>query len=105
MAKRHADAEDNADYYEQLFLELVNDDKARKMAIELTEETAASEELTPTLADVSAGKRYLRQCMLNMSLIEVRGSAVDDLAALWARGAVGAARYRREQSGRGARGR
>jgi len=44
--------------------------------------------------DVAAGRKYLRRCMLNMSQIELQALSSRDAAALWARGAQGAAIYR-----------
>jgi hypothetical protein len=45
-------------------------------------------------ADVQAAQGYLKACILNMSLAELDLKTQDDLAALWARGSIGAAQYR-----------
>jgi hypothetical protein len=47
-----------------------------------------------TPSDVQASVPYLRACILNMTPDEASTLSVDDLAALWARGAAGAAKYR-----------
>jgi len=45
-------------------------------------------------ADIQAARHYLRACMANMSLAELTAKQDDDFAGLWARGALGSARYR-----------
>jgi hypothetical protein len=45
--------------------------------------------------DIAAGRKYLRQCILNMSQVELRSLRERDAAALLARGARGAAAYRK----------
>lgn len=47
-----------------------------------------------TPSDVQASVPYLRACVLNMTPEEASTLSVDDVAALWARGAAGAAKYR-----------
>lgn len=47
-----------------------------------------------TPSDVQAAVPYLRACVFNMTPDEAAALTIDDLAALWARGAVGAAKYR-----------
>jgi hypothetical protein len=45
-------------------------------------------------ADVAAARHYLKRCMSNMTLTELATKTSDEFAALWALGALGAARYR-----------
>ncbi len=58
-------------------------------------------------ADVAAAQTYLKACIDNMTLVELDSTSDDHLAALWARGCVGAALYRARmhRSGRGHRAR
>ena len=58
--------------------------------------TAMREESDPKIyrSDLAAGTRYLRTCMDNMTLSEVQYRDDQVFVALWARGALGAARYR-----------
>jgi hypothetical protein len=49
-------------------------------------------EVTP--ADVQAARGYLKKCVERMPTGELANKDWDDLAALWARGALGAARFR-----------
>jgi hypothetical protein len=51
-----------------------------------------------TPSDVQAAVPYLRACVFNMTPDEAAALTIDDLAALWARGAVGAAKYRARAS-------
>lgn len=53
-------------------------------------------------ADVVAGQRYLLACLKKMTPGELQMMTGDLAASLWARGSLGAARYR---SSRGKRGR
>ena len=45
-------------------------------------------------ADLEASRPYLRRCMDRMSYTELMQKSPDALASLWARGALGASRYR-----------
>ncbi|HKY36579.1 MAG TPA: hypothetical protein VJN18_11605 [Polyangiaceae bacterium] len=56
-------------------------------------------------ADIEAARPYLRRCVLNMTVYEVESITAEAAGALWARGAVGAARYRVEGGRRRKRGR
>jgi hypothetical protein len=51
-------------------------------------------------SDVLASRAYLRKCMTNMSMAELATKSYPELAALWARGALGAARYRSSGGGK-----
>lgn len=44
--------------------------------------------------DMAAARRYLRACMLNMTVTELQAVTSNELAGLLARGAMGAARHR-----------
>lgn len=44
--------------------------------------------------DLAAARRYLRACMLRMSVTELQAVTSNELAGLLARGALGAARHR-----------
>jgi len=49
-------------------------------------------ELQP--ADLETARSYLKKCVSRMSTAEIQASADDTFASLWAKGTVGAAKYR-----------
>lgn len=54
-------------------------------------------------ADIQAGKRYLLRCLENMSEYERKNATYDEHVALWARGTLGAARYRTRRTPKASR--
>ena len=76
------------------FLQIVESPPYRRAA-EL-QAAAMREESDPQIhrSDLAAGTRYLKTCMDNMTLSEVQYRDDQVFVALWARGALGAARYR-----------
>lgn len=47
-----------------------------------------------SVADLAASRNYLRKCMQRVPSNELQTMTPEELAGLWARGALGAARYR-----------
>ena len=77
-----------------LFDEVVGDPKMRESIVRHLSFLADPDEPGVAPADVQAARHYLRRCMDNMSINELSAKSDDDFAALWARGSLGAARYR-----------
>lgn len=48
----------------------------------------------PRFPDLIAGTRYLRKCMDNLRITDLHSRDELEFVALWARGTLGAARYR-----------
>lgn len=86
--------QDEKDYREGIFTDAVADEKVRERVYVHISFMADEAEPPVAPADVQAARSYLRRCMDNMSMSELSQKTLDDLAALWARGALGAARYR-----------
>lgn len=92
------------EYREGRFEEIVASDRARARVLAHVSFIAdPSDAVAP--ADVEAARLYLRRCMERMSYGELLQKSECELAALWARGALGASRYRQRdpQSSRGRR--
>lgn len=87
------DPEDRA-WRESVFADVVADPTVRSQVTR--EIQAIHEEGDPivTLADLMAARHYLKRCIENMSSVELASKSDGDLAALWARGSLGAARHR-----------
>ena len=87
---------DSADreWFEASFAQLVsNTDVRRATRLELTR-LAAGTDLSPQQADIEGARNYFKKCILNMSTAELQALSADEAGALWARGALGAARFR-----------
>ena len=93
----------NAEWYEGIYEETVANESVKSSA--MAHATAMRSEDDPEIlvSDVQASRAYLRQCMLNMSTGELCTKSFAELAALWARGALGAARYRSKGGSKGRR--
>lgn len=73
--------------------DLVADPGARALAWRVAEDAHTGDNpLSP--ADQHAARRYLRACILRMSVREISQLNTHACASLWARGIVGAWRYR-----------
>jgi len=104
-------AEDRA-WKEARFEEIVGSDSVRARIRAHVSQMAEPGDPPVAVSDVVAARNYLRRCLDNMSVNELAGKSDDEIASLWARGAIGAARYRarhrparrqhgREQEGKG----
>lgn len=71
----------------------VADSQIRHLALQIAEASHVGEGAI-TVADLEGARPYLRACFKRMSLNEVAGLSATAVASLWARGTVGAFRYR-----------
>lgn len=88
------------DWYEVAFAQLVSSPEVRRAAQLEMSRLAVGGEVAPQAADLEAARVYLRRCITNMPVPEVESITANEAGALWARGALGAARYRLEGGGR-----
>jgi hypothetical protein len=93
MAHRQSD-EDRDAKLEYFHHAVSNPEVKRRLSLHLSS-MEGGDEVAPS--DVQAAGNYLRTCILNMDMPELEMKSLDELAALWARGALGAAQYRRQR--------
>jgi hypothetical protein len=86
--------EEEREYRQARFEEIVADPWVRSRVLDHLSFLSDDDEPGVAPADIEAARSYLKQCMSNMSLNELSQKDRNDLAALWARGSLGAARYR-----------
>jgi hypothetical protein len=94
--QRYERTEDVAEWYELAFVDVVSDPNVRALARRDATRLASPEGPFPEAADFEAARPYLRKCMDNMSVAELEELTDEQAAALWARGACGAARFRKQ---------
>jgi hypothetical protein len=82
------------DWKEEYFANVVNQPQVQARAWDIAEEMREPDDPELTLADLHCARRYLRACFLNSSERELSGMTLNGFAAWWARGILGAARYR-----------
>lgn len=75
---------------------LVGDTSVQGLVWRLLKEAGLDDSVGVSPMDVAAARRYLRRCLLNMSMGELASLQTFEAAALWAKGAIGAARYRQQ---------
>jgi len=85
---------------EACFAEIVTRPEVRRAAHLEAGRLGATSGITLQAADIEAARPYLRRCLQNMSVAELETLPADSAGALWARGALGAARYRQRQGKR-----
>jgi hypothetical protein len=85
---------ENAEWYEACYEQVVADKAVQSQALVHAQRMRSIDDPEITISDVQASRAYLRACMLNMSPTELSDKKSDEFAALWARGALGAAKYR-----------
>ena len=82
------------DWYEIRYEQIVADPWIQDRAWAFADSMRASDDPEISKSDVQASRAYVRRCIFNMSVTEASSKAREEIAALWGRGALGAARYR-----------
>jgi hypothetical protein len=86
--------DDEREYRDARFVEIVAEPALKNRLKHHVDQMTGPGEPVVTEADRQAGRQYLCACMNRMSITELSEKADDELVALWARGSLGAARYR-----------
>jgi len=79
---------------ESILAQIFANDDIRREAHALASMSRTEDDPRVTDIDVSAARRYLAAAIMRMSDVEARSLNPKDMAGLWARGALGCARYR-----------
>jgi hypothetical protein len=79
---------------------VVADNRAKTMAWELAE-AAWGERPGLAFVDLVASRAYLRAVIMRSTVTEIGSMGLHELAAIWARGCIGAAEYRLKRQARG----
>ncbi|MEO7034244.1 MAG: hypothetical protein ABI548_10160 [Polyangiaceae bacterium] len=85
---------DNAEWYEACYEQIVANKAVQTRALTYAQAMRGRDDPEIVIPDVQGSRAYLRACVLNMSVAELSEKKTDEFAALWARGALGAAKYR-----------
>lgn len=86
--------DDEREWKQSMYEQAVSDPNFKSLAWQMAERLVGADDPELGAGDVEAARRYLRACMLNMSVYELQTVTTQELAGLLARGALGAARYR-----------
>jgi hypothetical protein len=86
--------EEEQDWKQVAFVQTVSNQGIRDTAWEMALEMHGDAEPALQPADLETARTYIRKCMWRMLVDEIKMSADETLAALWAKGTVGAAKYR-----------
>lgn len=76
------------------FEDLVSDERVHALVWHLLEVERENDNPRVLEMDITAARKYLRACIFNMGQVELGALGNRDAASLWARGALGAAKYR-----------
>lgn len=87
-------AVDEDEWRETLFASLVDTPEIEARALRVARTLGGANDPPVQMADVTGARRYLRTCVHRMSIEEANVLTGEQAADLWARGALGAARYR-----------
>src|SRR5690349_11579465 len=93
---RQSEPDDDA-WHQAVFAQYVGDEEVHQAARLEMARLAEGSDLRPQDSDLQAARNYLKVCIRRMSVVEVQGLSVHDVAMLWARGGHGAARFRRDK--------
>lgn len=88
---------DQQTWRDTCFAEIVTRPEVRRFAQIESARLGSASGTVPQAADIEAARPYLRRCLENMSVIELENLSAESAGALWARGALGAAKYRQRQ--------
>ena len=86
--------EEEREFRQARFIEIVSSPDLRSRVFAHVSFMTGPGEPAVTEADRQAARPYLQRCMERMSMDELTTKEDDELVALWARGTLGAARYR-----------
>jgi hypothetical protein len=86
-------AVDETEWRESLFASLVDTPEIEALALKVARTLGGVNDPQIQMADVTGARRYLRTCVHRMSVEEAQVLTGEQAADLWARGALGAARY------------
>ncbi|GMV17475.1 MAG: hypothetical protein AMXMBFR56_56990 [Polyangiaceae bacterium] len=89
---------DDTEWKLAAYAEATADETVRQLAWSIANAARTAEDPELSAMDLQAARRYLRACMLRATAAEISAMQRQDLAALWARGLLGAARYRSRRS-------
>jgi hypothetical protein len=85
---------DDRDWKQNLYERVVSDPGVQGTAWALAEHLREPEDPELNLADRQCARNYLKTCIQNSSVTELTMMTPPDFAAWWARGIIGACRYR-----------
>jgi hypothetical protein len=85
---------DERAWKQTLYERVVSDPGVQGTAWALAEHLRESEDPELNLADRQCARNYLKTCIKNASVAELTMMSSPDFAAWWARGIIGACRYR-----------
>lgn len=85
---------DDAEWKLAAYADVVADSVVQQLAWSIANAARTPSDPKLSAMDLQASRRYLRACMLRAGASEVAQMQRQDFAALWARGMLGAARYR-----------
>jgi hypothetical protein len=95
-----AKASEMEDWYLACSAEILARTDVRRAAQAEVARLSASNSIELHNSDIEAARPYLKKCLRNMSPMELETLTAEAAGALWARGALGAARYRQRQGKR-----
>jgi hypothetical protein len=101
MGSKTADLQaEEAEWRENFYADHIADPRCRAMAFDLARNLRAASDPHVSLVDLEVATKYLRTCILARSVAALSTMTLDQVAALWAQGAYGAARYRAQRGTR-----
>jgi len=91
---------EDGEWYDKYYEQIVANEEVRSSTRLCATRMRSFDDPEIQPSDVLASRAYLRKCMNNMSMAELASKSDPELAALWASGALGAARYRSAGGGK-----
>ncbi len=86
--------EDEQEWRMTQYRAVVVDQAVRQRALLMAYEMRAADDPPVVLADLETARAYIRKVLMTADIQEISGMMDVQLAAIWARGTLGAARYR-----------
>lgn len=86
--------DDEREWKQAVYERAVADPQVKALAWNIANHATGEASPAVNAGDMAAARRYLRACMLNMTVTELQAVTSNELAGLLARGAMGAARHR-----------
>lgn len=101
MGNKVADLQaEEAEWRENFYANHIADAGCRAMAFELARNLRGAGDAHVSVVDLEVATKYLRTCILSRSVTALGTMTMEQVAAMWAQGAYGAARYRAQRGAR-----
>ncbi len=95
--------EEEQEWRTEFYRRVVSSEDIRRQTWTMALELRAPDDPELALADLETARRYMHKIMMTADTYELESNSAPQFAAMWAKGTLGAGRYRASKAGGGRR--